>query len=350
MNDRDNILRAVRFERPEHIPMVFHVNAACWNHYPGDALRELMADHTLLFPGYADSTGRVELEYDPTSRVGEPYTDGWGCVWETTDDGITGTVTQHPLASWEAFDGYAPPDPRTSTGRGPIDWGQVECACRQAREQGRLASGGLPHGHTFMTLMYLRGYENLIYDMADGEPRLRQLARMVEGFNLALVDRYLDMGVEWMGYAEDLGMQIGPMLSPEHFRRYIKPSYDRLMAPARARGCIIHMHSDGDIRKLADDLIDGGVEVINLQDLVNGIDWIKEKLAGKVCIDLDIDRQQVTRFGTPQEIDELIREEVASLGSREGGLMMIYGLYPGVPLENASALMDAMERYANYYS
>ena len=29
--------------------------------------------------------------------------------------------------------------------------------------------------------------------------------------------------------------------------------------------------------------------------------------------------------------------------------MMIYGLYPGVPLENVKALMDAMERYATYF-
>jgi len=44
-----------------------------------------------------------------------------------------------------------------------------------------------------------------------------------------------------------------------------------------------------------------------------------------------------------------VREEVEKLGSREGGLMMIYGLYPGVPLENAAAVMDAMERYTAYY-
>lgn len=42
------------------------------------------------------------------------------------------------------------------------------------------------------------------------------------------------------------------------------------------------------------DLIEGGVKVINLQDLVNGIDWIAGKFAGKVSIDLDIDRQQIT--------------------------------------------------------
>ena len=51
-----------------------------------------------------------------------------------------------------------------------------------------------------------------------------------------------------------------------------------------------------------------------------------------------------------EQIDELIRREIEKLGSPEGGLMMIYGLYPGVPLENVGALMDAMERYADYYA
>jgi len=41
---------------------------------------------------------------------------------------------------------------------------------------------------------------------------------------------------------------------------------------------------------------------------------------------------------------------VEKLGSKQGGLMMIYGLYPGIPLENVQALMDAMERYMGYYA
>ena len=201
-----------------------------------------------------------------------------------------------------------------------------------------------------MTLMYIRGYENLICDMADDEPRLRRLIAMVEDFNTAVVDRHLQMGVEWMGYAEDLGMQRGPMLSPAHFRKFIKPSYERLMAPAREKGIIVLMHSDGDIRDLVSDLIDGGVEVVNLQDLVNGIDWIAGRLAGKVCVDLDVDRQRITRFGTPAQVDRLIREEVEKLGRVEGGLMMIHGVYPGIPLENIKATMDAMEKYATYWA
>jgi hypothetical protein len=67
-------------------------------------------------------------------------------------------------------------------------------------------------------------------------------------------------------------------------------------------------------------------------------------------VDLDIDRQVVTPRGTPADIDRLIRTEVETLGSRKGGLLLIYGLYPGVPLRNAAAVMDAMERYAGFYA
>jgi uroporphyrinogen-III decarboxylase len=173
---------------------------------------------------------------------------------------------------------------------------------------------------------------------------------MLEDFNLAIVEKYIRLGAEWMSYPEDLGMQTGPMLSPRHFKKYIQPSYQRLMRPALESGCIVHMHSDGDIRLLVDDMLESGVQVINLQDLVNGIDWIAARFAGKVCIDLDIDRQEITFKGRPKDIDALIREEVEKLGRKEGGLMMIYGLYPGVPLENAKALMDAMEKYSGYYT
>ena len=151
-------------------------------------------------------------------------------------------------------------------------------------------------------------------------------------------------------YPEDLGMQIGPMISPNLFRQYIKPSYQRLMKPARDAGAIVQMHSDGDIRTLADDLIDGGVDILNMQDLVNGIDWIQDRFAGKTCVDLDIDRQKITVFGTPKDVDDLIREEVTKLSSPAGGLMMIFGWYTGTPIENIDALMTALEKYMYYWS
>jgi len=342
----ENTRRAIRFERPEHIPVVFWINPACWHHYPSDALLELVSGHRLLFPD-------PELEppaLAPWEHAGQQYMDAWGCTWETTDDGITGSVTRHPLADWDALEGFTPPDPGETNGMAPIDWSAIEDKILGIRHKGEHPVGGLEHGHTFLRLSYLRGYERLLYDMADGDRRLGRLIEMVETFSLGIVQRYVDLDVAMMRYPEDLGMQRGPMLSPGHFREYVKPVYERLMAPAREAGCLVHMHSDGDIRDLVDDLVASGADALNLQDLVNGIDWIATHLKGRVCIDLDVDRQSITRFGRPEQIDDLIHQEVEKLGGRDGGLMMIYGLYPGVPLENAKAVMDAMERYAPFYS
>jgi hypothetical protein len=345
----ENTLRAIRFEKPEYIPMIFWINPACWHHYPQETLFELMAEHPLLFPDFTSDIKAVP-ELAPWERAGIAYTDSWGCVWETTDNGINGSVTQHPLEDWDALQNFTPPDPAHTNGKAEIDWSAIQTKILNAKSEGKPAAGSLEHGHAFLRLSYLRGYENLLFDMADGDKRLRQLIEMVESFSVEIVRRYIESGVAMMRYPEDLGMQIGPMLSPEQFNTYIKPIYEHVMAPARETGCMIHMHSDGDIRDLADDLVVGGVDALNLQDLVNGIDWIEANLKGRVCIDVDIDRQQITRFGTPEQIDELIRREIQQLGSPEGGLMMIYGLYPGIPLENVKALMDAMEKYATFYS
>lgn len=349
MSRKDNVLKAIRFEGPEYIPMTFHINGACWHHYDQNALQDLMEEHPFLFP---DFTRRqtVNPHYALNQRKDQPYTDPWGCVWITSEDGITGSVHKHPLSDWSNFSTYVPPDPQKTDGTYPIDWQDIQDSVRRQRENGQLVIGELPHGHTFLRLQDIRGYENLIFDMTDNNPNLADLIEMVAEFNYQFVLKWMALKPDIMSYPEDLGMQTGPMLSPDDFRNFIKPVYKKLMKPARDAGCIVHMHSDGDIRTLVEDLIDGGVQVINLQDLVNGIDWIADTFAGRTCIDLDIDRQTITARGTPEQIDALIREEIEKLGSKAGGLMMIYGLYPGVPLENVAALMDAMERYATYYS
>lgn len=351
MNRQENQLRAARFEKPEWIPVHIYINTSCWHHFRQEDLKRLMAEHKLIWPEYEYSEEPYEPVIPLDARKDEPYLDPWGCLRETTDDGIAGAVHQHPLANWSALNGFQPPDPEKTTGRFPVDWQQVAERIEHERSQGNpLYDGGLCHGHTFLQLIDLHGYENVILDMADDEPRLHTLLGMLRDFNLAVVHRFLDLGVNSFSFPEDLGMQRGPMLSPEHFRKYIKPCYEAYMTPPREAGCLIHMHSDGDIRDLVDDLFDAGVDVINLQDLVNGVDWIAENLAGKHCIDLDIDRQDITVRGTPKQIDEHIRHCVETLGRPEGGLMLKYGMYPETPIKNAFAVADAMEKYATCYS
>jgi uroporphyrinogen-III decarboxylase len=344
------LLKAIYFERPDYIPMTFHVNDACYSAYPRDALFDLMEEHTFLFPGFVRPGKDFVPDYLPNARAASPWTDSFGCVWTTLADGITGAVKNHPLDTWEKFASYQMPNPQKCDGMKEVDWNAEKAKAKKEKEAGRVVFGGLRHGHTFLQLCDIRGYENVLIDMVEEEPNLLKLIERLEEFNMAIVNHYIEMDCDIITYAEDLGMQYGPMISPELFRKFIKPSYERLMKPARDRNIAIHMHSDGDIRLLAADLIDGGVNVLNLQDMVNGIDWIAVYFAGRVCVDLDIDRARVTAQGSPADIDRLIYDEVTKIGRKEGGLTMIYGLYPNVPLANVKALMDAMEKYAFHFS
>ena len=350
MYDRDNVLKAIRFETPKYIPMKFVINDSCWNAYPQKELFDLMEEHPFLFPDFERKEIPYVPDYSNVAQKNHPYMDDWGCLWETTDDGITGSVKQHPLADWENYDSYQFPDPEKCMGIGKINWQSEQKRIQERQKKGLLTMEGLRHGHTFLQLCDIRGYQETIFDMEDEEQKFSDLLDKIVAFNTYIIERYAGMNVDIMTYAEDLGMQVGPMLSPENFERYILPCYEKMMKPAKEKDILIHMHSDGDIRTLIRFLLKSGIHVINLQDLVNGIDWIKENLKGKVCIDLDIDRQRITPYGTEQDIDDLILKEVKELGSAKGGLMMIYGLYPGVPLKNIKALMDAMEKYAFYYN
>ena len=348
--DRETVLKAIRFEKPDYIPMYFHINPSYWATCEHEALCDLLEAHPLLFPDFVRPELPIQLHYDNVARKDEPYTDDWGCVWSTTMDGITGTVTGHPLTDWANYAAYKKPDPNTCMGIGSMDWDKEEKRIAQCKADGLLTKLGLRHGHTFLQVCDIHGYENVIFDMEDEEPMLRRLLNDITDFNAAILQKYANMGVDILTVAEDLGMQQGPMLSPKNFADYILPCYERLAGIAKRSGSILHMHSDGDIRTLTSMLLGCGMDVLNLQDLVNGLDWIEDNLKGKVCIELDIDRQKITPYGTPADIDALIRREVEQLGTKDGGLMMLYGLYPGVPLENVAALMDAMEKYAFYYS
>ena len=342
MTQRENMLKVIRFDHPDYIPIAFHVNDSVYSHYDPHAVEELLESHPIIA-----GKGRMRWDLVPKNKSdvdqNVTYFDEFGVQWKGAIDGIRGVIQKHPLEDFSKIRDYQfPPIPKFNLER---DREQVA----KTKDNGWFTSAGLPHGHTFLRLTDLCGFENVLMGMADEDEELIELIGKLEEYNAAFIQHYAQVGYDMISYPEDLGMQIGPMISPDLFREFIKPSYQRLMKPARDAGAIIHMHSDGDVRTLADDLIDGGVDVLNIQDLVNGIDWIREKFFGKYAIDLDVDRQKVTVFGTPAEVDALVREEVEKLSSPAGGLMMIFGWYAGTPLENIKALMDAFEKYMYYW-
>jgi hypothetical protein len=334
---------------PEWIPMRVVISGATWNQLRGD-LEEVLALHPVLFPEFEKGLRDYEnWDPGPAYRAGEDFKDAWECVWRSAVDGIEGVVVEHPLRDWERLDEYVPPDPLVQWDRGPAEWeGEEQRLKKDAREE-KFLEGYLPHGFLFNRLQYLRGFENSMLDYALEDERLAKLIRMLVDHNRALVDRWLSYNVDVVHFADDLGTQTASVISPAHFHRWITPAYRALMQSCRQAGCHVYLHSDGYIMELMDEFLEAGVTIINPQDLCNGIDNLAREVKGRMCIDLDIDRQRIVPFGTAKEIWELIEEEVRKLGSREGGLEMVAGIYPPTPPENVHALCKAMEAFRTYW-
>jgi len=349
LSERENYLRTVTMSGPEWIPCGVGVSGASWNQWR-EEMEDVVVKHPVIFPGFKKGQRNFsKQDYGAAHRKDERFTDAWGCVWYSAIDGIEGQVIENPLDDWEKFEHYQPPDPMAQGDRGPVNWEGHRAGIAKAKEEGRRTNGGLPHGFLFMRLYYLRGFENLMMDIATGEPRLQQLIDMLVDHNRKIVEQWLSMGVDGVTFGEDLGTQTASVISPKHFHELVTPAYKKLMQPCREAGAYVYLHSDGYIMELMDEFIEAGVDIINPQDLCNGIDDLAREVKGRMCISLDIDRQKIVPFGKPNEIREMIKEEVMKLGSPQGGLMMIAGIYPPTPPENVDALCSALEEFRTYW-
>jgi len=338
----ENYLKAMFFQSPDWIPTTVSIMPATWLKY-GPAVEEIVLQHPKLFPSY--HIGAFEALSLPRQYQAGRWVDNWGTVWDNIEQGLDSHPVddEAPLRDWSRLEGYRAPDPETADDWvGPVDWQERARRLAQARQQGELAAGSLNHGFMFMRLHYLRGYANLMLDIATGEPRLGQLVALVRDRAVAIVRRWLELGAEIIFAGDDMGTQKALPISPASWRRYIKPGYQAIVAPCKEAGIPFYLHSDGHILEIIPDLVECGVTAINPQIRANSLEGIKEVAKGKVCINLDLDRQ-LFPFASKTEIQEHIRTAVEALNSPRGGLMLMAECEPDVPLENIRTICETLE-------
>ncbi|MCX8162511.1 MAG: hypothetical protein N3E44_05960 [Candidatus Bathyarchaeota archaeon] len=340
---RENYLRSVDMRRPWWIPCSIGFSQATWSKYR-EKLEDTVARHPLIFPEF--KRGSVKFDDFGLRRRGNRFVDPWGCVWLFLADGLQGQVVEHPLRDWGGLKDFSPPDPDEGIpveGGPTTSWDRIEDSVRSARMDGRLVSIHMPHGFFFQRLYYLRGFQELMKDIAVEDGRLYELIGILEEYYMELANRVARLKPDIVYFGDDLGMQYRMPISPEKFRRLVYPSYRRIFGFLRDKGIRVYLHSDGHVVEVMDLLVESGVSTLNIQDRVNGLDNIARICRGRVCVALDIDRQKLLPFGSPSDIGSHLERSVRILASRDGGLIFVADVYPDVSLENIEALCRSLE-------
>ena len=312
----DDRWKAMTYDHPEYIPISVSLLPATWIKYR-EELEELVARHPIIF----GESQKGQRDFDAVSGryVAGDQTDAWGCVWSNVHHGCSAIVTKHPVPTREMVRTLKPPPP----------------------------GDGLPHGFMWLRLADLRGFEEMMVDFAEEPPELQMLIDTVLEYNMGEIREMLKSKPKMAHFGDDLGMQDALAISPEKWRKYLKPCFAKMYGLCHEAGAMVYMHTDGHIIPIISDLIECGVNVVNPQIRANGLDRLATECKGKLCVNLDLDRQ-LFPFCKPEDIDAHVREAVEILGAPEGGLWLSAECAPDVPLETIEAICEALEKHRSY--
>jgi len=154
-----------------------------------------------------------------------------------------------------------------------------------------------------------------------------------------------------------LGMEAvtPPWFSPKDFSEFVTQYDERLWAPIREKGCLVHVHCHGGLKMVIDDFVRMGasclhpVEAPPLGNLE--LREAKQMLAGKICIEGNVQLDDIY-----SKNEEVVRETVRKAirdGAPGGGFVLcptaspIPPVLPEKVLHNYLAFIEAGREYGN---
>jgi uroporphyrinogen decarboxylase len=211
------------------------------------------------------------------------------------------------------------------------------------------------YGSVFETGQMYWGYENFFVNMAtEPELMISYFERRTEAF-LRDLDKYLKaVGryIQVINFWEDLGTQNSLLVSPDMYRKMIKPYHAKMFGFIRKNYPEIKvlLHSCGAIYELIPDLIEAGVQVLNpVQITAAGMDPVRlKKQFGKHIVFWGggVDTQYTLNSGTVDQVRKMAKE-MLDIFSPGGGYVFsqVHNVESCVPAENLLAAFETAKNY-----
>jgi uroporphyrinogen decarboxylase len=320
-----------------------------------EILRRFHVDIRYVFAhGPASFTGGIE-QNTRDGRLWHDLADEFGVVWSMPDDQpLYMDISHHPLAGATIDDIADYPFPK---GDDPTRFTGVRDEALRLRNETRYAISTGIGGVVYEICWYMRGLERWYMDTVENPD-----------FCATLLDRTLAF---WMGYytefmkeigdlvdvvmiGDDIGGQMGPLFSPDFYRRVVKPRQKTLVQHIKSlTNARIWYHTCGSVVPLIGDLIDNGIDILNpVQVSAANMDPrdLKQRYGDRLTFwGGGIDTQHVLGFGTPEDVRKDVRKNVAALKPGGGYVFnSVHNIQAGVPPENIVAMFDAAYEHGLY--
>ena len=173
--------------------------------------------------------------------------------------------------------------------------------------------------------------------------QLENMARVVEKC-------HKEMDFIWLG--EDLGTQIGPMISLDLYRATIKPIHKQFADLANAYNLPCIMHTCGSSSWAYEDFIEIGIKGVDtLQPEATNMSpaYLAEKFGGRLNFRGCISTAGALAYGTAEETEKVCKDTLEIMMNVRGyHFAPTHQIQDNTPVENVIAMYNAAHKYGRY--
>jgi len=201
---------------------------------------------------------------------------------------------------------------------------------------------------------FLRRIDNFLMDLALNQKEVQRLLDALMEQHLITLEKVCEsVGdiVDIIRFGDDLGMDQGPFMAPETYKKLFRPRHKKLCDYVKKYSRMhTFIHSCGSIYKLIPDLIEAGIEIINPVQ-TNCKDMEPEKLKREFGKDVTFwgggaDTRNILNRAKPEEVKKHVKKRL-EIFSPGGGFVFntVHNILPDVPPENIVAMFEAIEEF-----
>lgn len=206
-------------------------------------------------------------------------------------------------------------------------------------------TGGAGTGDNMNSCGFLRNYEQVLLDLATEDPAGLLLMDRRNRQQLAVLERTLEavgdlIQFVWLG--EDLGTQIGPIISKEMFRKHIRPRLAAFVDIAKAYQKPVMIHCCGSSSWAFDDFIEMGISAVDTlqpeaKDMAPA--YLKKRYGDRLAFHGCISTAGPVATGSVADTERNVRETLAVMMPGGGYcLAPTHALQDNSPTENVLAM------------
>lgn len=205
-------------------------------------------------------------------------------------------------------------------------------------------------GKIFTLTWMLMGFENFGLNLAANPEFVEKVFERVASIQyqaLSEIVKIPNVAAVWA--VDDLAFKTGPMISPQMFRKYVFPWYEKFGQICRDNGLFFFFHSDGVIWQLIDDFIRVGVDALHpIDPTCMDIFKVKEKYGDRLTLIGNVSNE-LLQNGTPAQIADRTKELIKIMAPGGGYCLSSGNSVPDwAKLENYKAMIETTKQYGTY--